>query len=226
LWNFDAGGNGWGNGEFESNTGRSLNAALDGSGNLAIVARRETYTGVDGTTRAFTSARLQTLGKFQFRYGRVEARIQVPEGQGLVAQFWALGAEGYRGVDAWPACGEIDMMEVLGSRPSVVAGHLHGPWPSEPNQGIGARSSSPVALSDGFHTFGARWQPGRVTLTRDGSPYATITSADLPPRAPWPFSHPFFLVLDLAVGGEWPGAPTEATPFPARMLVDWVKAWQ
>jgi beta-glucanase (GH16 family) len=225
-WNFDEGGGGWGNGELESNTGRGANVLLDGAGDLAITARREMYTGKDGITRGYTSARLQTLGRFQFRYGRVEARIEVPEGQGLVGQFWALGAEGYEGVGRWPDCGEIDMMEVLGQQPDVVLGHLHGPWPWDPNQGLGGRASDGLSLSKGFHVYGARWEPGRVTFTLDGNAYATLTPADLPPGTPWPFGHPFFLLLDVAVGGEWPGAPSLETHFPARMLVDWVRVWQ
>jgi beta-glucanase (GH16 family) len=223
AWRFDVGGGGWGDGQLQSDTERAVNASLNGAGQLVISARREAYSGADGIRHAYTSARLTTLGHFQFQYGDVEARIRVPAGQGLVAQFWALGSEAYERDFAWPGCGEIDMAEVLGSEPETVLGHLHGPWPFEPNDGLGVRGGAGVPLSDGFHDFGARWQPGQVSFTLDGSTYGTLTPADLPPGSAWPFSHPFFLVLDLAVGGTWPGAPTSATPFPAQMLVDWVR---
>lgn len=225
-WSFDVGGGGWGDKQLQSYTARTQNASLDGEGDLRITARSEPYTGTDGIRRVYTSARLQTLGKFDFRYGRAEARIKVPAGQGLVAQFWALGNEAYERAFAWPTCGEIDMMEVLGSQPDVVLGHVHGPWPWLPNDGLGASSTAPAALSGGFHTYGAIWQPERVIFTLDGTPYGTFTPADLPPGAPWPFAHPFFLLLDLAVGGGWPGPPTSSTHFPASMLVDWVRVWQ
>jgi beta-glucanase (GH16 family) len=225
-WNFDLGGSGWGSGELQSDTSRAGNAELNGTGDLAITALEETYTGADRLTAPFTSARLQTLGKFEFRYGRMEARIQVPEGQGLVAQFWALGSEAYSARHAWPGCGEIDMMEVLGREPYAVVGHLHGPWPWQPNDGIGATDTNATPLSAGFHLYGARWEPDRVTLTLDGRAYATLTPADLPAGAAWPFRHPFFLLLDLAVGGEWAGDPGPLTVFPATMLVDWVRVWQ
>ena len=150
-WQFDTGGDGWGNEELESYTSRPANAQLDGQGHLAITARAEKYTGKDGVIRNYTSARLQTLNTFQFQYGLVEARIQVPAGQGLVAQFWALGHEAYESEDAWPACGEIDTMEVLGSEPNIVNGTLHAPWPWAPT-GVQGQAESATPLSAGFHT--------------------------------------------------------------------------
>jgi beta-glucanase (GH16 family) len=132
-WSFDTGGNGWGNNELQYYTSRPRNAALDGKGDLVITARRERYTGIDGVTRGFTSARMQTFPTFQFTYGLIEARIQVPAGQGLLPAFWMLGNEAYNGLNAWPGCGETDAMEVLGSEPSILNGTVHGPWPSLPN---------------------------------------------------------------------------------------------
>jgi beta-glucanase (GH16 family) len=224
-WNFDTGGGGWGNEELESYTSRRANAELDGHGNLAITARSEKYTGADRITRNYTSARLQTLKTFQVQYGLVEARIQVPAGRGLVAQFWALGNEAYDAYDAWPGCGEIDTMEVLGSEPEVVNGTLHAPWPSAPT-GVQGQSRTATPLSAGFHTYGVEWEPERISFMLDGSVYKRITPADLPAGAPWPFKHPYFLLMDLAVGGEWPGSPDASTHFPAQMLVDWVRVWQ
>ncbi|HEX4115447.1 MAG TPA: glycoside hydrolase family 16 protein [Solirubrobacteraceae bacterium] len=225
IWNFDTGGKGWGNEELESYTSRPQNAALDGKGDLDITARAESYTGSDGITRQYTSARLQTLHKFQFQYGLVEARIQVPAGKGMWPSFWLLGSEGYASENSWPGCGEIDAMEVLGSEPNVVNGTLHGPWPFAP-KGEGGTASSSTPLSAGFHVYGVEWAPQQISFLLDGAIYKTITPADLPTGAAWPFDHPFFLLLNLAVGGDWPGAPNASTQFPAHMLVDWVRVWQ
>ena len=224
-WSFDTGGDGWGNNELESYTSRPGNASLDGKGDLVITARAEKYTGSDGITRPYTSARLQTLNTFQFQYGLAEARIQVPSGQGLLPAFWMLGNEAYESSEAWPGCGEIDAMEVLGSEPNVVNGTLHGPWPFAPD-GVGGTDESPTPLSAGFHVYGVEWAPERISFLLDGSVYKTITRADLPAGAAWPFQHPFFLLLNLAVGGEWPGSPDASTEFPARMVVNWVRVWQ
>jgi beta-glucanase (GH16 family) len=223
-WNFDTGGGGWGNAELQSYTSRAQNASLDGLGHLQVTAQAQTYTGEDGIRRNFTSARLQTLHKFELSYGLLEARIQVPAGRGLLPQFWMLGNDAYR-PGGWPACGEIDAMEVLGSKPNTVAGTIHGPWPSAPN-GLGGSTSSAVPLSAGFHVYGVEWSPTRISFLLDGTVYATVTPSRLPAGSPWPFRHPFFLVLDLAVGGVWPGSPDARTAWPARMSVDWVRAWQ
>jgi beta-glucanase (GH16 family) len=223
-WNFDTGGAGWGNDELQSYTSRPQNASLDRLGHLVITARSQSYTGDDGIRRSFTSARLQTLHKFELTYGALEARIQVPAGQGLLPQFWMLGNNAYR-PGGWPASGEIDAMEVLGSQPKTVAGTIHGPWPSAPT-GLGGSTVSAVPLSAGFHTYGVEWSPTRISFMLDGAVYATVTPASLPAGSPWPFQHPFFLLLDLAVGGVWPGSPDSTTAWPAHMTVDWVRAWQ
>jgi beta-glucanase (GH16 family) len=223
-WSFDTGGNGWGNEELEYYTRRPANAELDGRGQLVISARAETYTGPDGVTRSYTSARLQTLHEFQFEYGLVEARIEVPAGQGLISQFWMLGNNAYE-PDGWPGSGEIDTMEVRGSQPNIVEGTIHGPWSWAPHGLSGSLSSRP-SLASGFHVYGVEWEPNRISFLLDGSVYQTIAPADLPTGAAWPFRHPFFLLLDLAVGGVWAGAPIHTTPSPAHMIVDWVRVWQ
>jgi beta-glucanase (GH16 family) len=168
---------------------------------------------------------MQTLGKMEFRYGLAEARIQVPQGQGLVAQVWLLAPEAYEDESAWPGCGEIDLAEILGSEPQTVYGTLHADWPWAPT-GVQGSASAALPLSGGFHTYALEWEPDRVTFMLDGAPYETVRSSELPAGSPWPFDHPFFLLLDLAVGGEWPGPPDASTRFPARMLVDWVRIWQ
>jgi len=224
-WNFDVGGNGWGNNELQSYTARPVNASLDGNGDLVVTARPERFSGDDGIARDYTSARLQTLGKFEFLYGRMEARIRVPAGAGLLPAFWSLGNDAYNSDDAWPASGEIDAMEVLGSEPGVVNGTLHAPWSWAPD-GIGGVAKSPTPLSAGFHTYGVDWAPGEISFLLDGSAYETVRRSSLPAGAAWPFQHPNFLLLDVAVGGDWPGAPTASTTMPARMVVDWVRVWQ
>ena len=225
-WNFDTGGKGWGNEELESYTSRPQNAALDGKGDLDHHSSCRKPHRLRRHTREYTSARLQTLHKFQFQYGLVEARIQVPAGKGMWPAFWLLGDEGYDRRNAWPDCGEIDAMEVLGSEPNVVHGTLHAPWPWAPKDGVGGRAESPTPLSAGFHVYGVEWAPERISFLLDGAVYQTITPSDLPSGAAWPFDHPFFLLLNLAVGGDWPGSPNTSTQFPAHMLVDWVRVWQ
>jgi beta-glucanase (GH16 family) len=223
-WNFDTGGGGWDEEELQDYTSRPANAELNGQGELAITARAEKYTGKDGATSDYTSARLQTLEKFEFQYGLAEARIQVPAGQGLVGQLWMLGSEAYE-QENWPACGEIDVAEVLGSDPNIVNGTLHAPWSWAPT-GVQGQAESTTALSAGFHTYSVEWEPERISFMLDGTVYKTVTPADLPAGAAWPFKHPFFLLMDLTVGGEWAGPPSASTHFPAQMLVDWVRVWQ
>jgi beta-glucanase (GH16 family) len=223
-WNLDTGGGGWGNGELQSYTASPRNASLDGDGHLVITARKESYVGEDGIQREYTSARLQTLGKFEFTYGVLEARIEVPPGQGLAPAFWTLGNDAYQGRHGWPGCGEIDAMEVFASEPGTVHGHLHGPWPGNPTD-IGGAARDPESLSEGFHVYAVEWSPEKVSFLLDGRTYETIARSQLPSGYAWPFSRPNFILLNLAVGGEWPGPPSASTQFPARMLVDWVRVW-
>ncbi len=116
-------------------------------------------------------------------------------------------------------------MEILGSEPNVLNGTLHGPWPWAPN-GVGSSTETATPLSAGFHTYGAQWSPNEIRFLLDGSVYETVKRSNLPEGAAWPFQHPNFLLLNLAVGGNWPGSPNASTQFPARMLVDWVRVWQ
>jgi beta-glucanase (GH16 family) len=217
-WGFDVGTgtNGWGNGQLEYDTARPENAALDGEGNLAIVARRESYGG-----SAYTSARLNTRGTFSQAYGKFEARMKLPAGRGVWPAFWLLGAN--FGQVGWPACGEIDVMEYLGQEPSRVHGTVHGPGYSG-----GAAVGAPFDLAGArfdqdFHVFAAEWDPGRIVFSVDGAPYFTVTPASLPQGTRWVFDHPFFVILNLAVGGGWPGPPDASTVFPQTLLVDWVR---
>lgn len=224
-WVFDVGGNGWGNQELEYYTDRPRNASLNGEGALAIQALRETYAGPDGVTREYTSARLKTQGTFEQAYGRFEARLKVPRGQGLWPAFWMLGND--IGASGWPRCGEIDVMENIGREPSTVHGTIHGPGYSG-GGGIGAPFTLPggARVADDFHVFAVEWEPAAIRWHVDGTLYQTRTSADLPPGQRWVFDHPFFLLLNVAVGGSWPGSPDATTVFPQTMLVDYVRVYR
>ena len=222
-WGFDVGGSGWGNHELEYYTARPANATLDGNGHLAITARRETYSG-HGVTRSYTSARLKTEGLFSVAYGRIDASIKIPAGRGLWPAFWALGED----VESagWPASGEIDVMESLGDNPFTAYGSIHGPQAGRTGgYGIVAPFHSPTSLAAGFHDYGVQWSANSIVFSVDGRPYATRTPGQLERAQQWAFNKPFFLLLNLAVGGDWPGAPSAATQFPATMLVDWVRVY-
>jgi beta-glucanase (GH16 family) len=221
-WTYDVGNgdNGWGNAQLEFDTARPENVSLDGSGNLQITAREESFNGFD-----YTSARIKTQGLFSQQYGRFEARIKLPIGQGLWPAFWLLG----NGIDTvgWPQCGEIDIMEYRGQEPDQANGALHGPGHS-----AGAALSSSYTLSGGgfhedFHVFAVNWTPASITWEVDGFTYMTITPEDLPGDAEWVFDDDaFFIILNVAVGGTYVGPPDQTTEFPQTTLVDYVKVYE
>ena len=223
-WSFDIGGNGWGNKELETYTSRAANSHL-ADGRLVIKALKETFAGPDRITRHYTSARLVTKNKFSLAFGRFEARIRIPYGQGLWPAFWLLGDN----IDTahWPNCGEIDIMENIGKEPSIVHGTFHGPGYSG-GSGVTAAYALPAGqkFSDDFHTFAVEWEPNVIRFYVDQSLYATRTPSDLPTGASWVFDHPFFIILNVAVGGSWPGNPDATTVFPQQMLVDYVRVYQ
>jgi beta-glucanase (GH16 family) len=223
-WAVVTNGSGYGNRELEYYTNRPANIH-EGNGHLVISARRESFTGPDGLVRGYTSGRIESRGRFELKYGRIEARIKIPQGQGIWPAFWMLGSDFDR--IGWPACGEIDIMENVGFEPSRIHGSLHGPGYSGgsplsgfytlPNQG---------RFSDGFHVFAIEWEPGTVRFYVDDILYETQTADNVPAGTHWAFDHPFFLVLNVAVGGYWPGDPDATTPFPATMLVDYVRVYR
>ncbi len=210
-------GTDWGNAQLEYDTDRRTNSALDGAGHLAITARQESYL-----NRGYTSARLKTLGRQQFRYGRFEARIKMPTGRGLWPAFWLLGAN-FPSV-GWPRSGEIDIMEYRGQEPSIVHGSMHGPGYSG-----GAALTRKYTLSGGrfdddFHVFRVDWTPRDVRFYVDDALYHLVAKGDQP--GAWVFDHEFFIILNLAVGGGFVGAPDASTRFPQTLLVDWVRVYQ
>ena len=227
-WTAEIGGGGWGNEELQFYTDSKENVFHDGSGFMAIRAVK-----LDPTAKLdcwygkcrYTSARVITKGKFDFRYGRVEARIRVPRGAGVWPAFWMLGND----IDktGWPNCGEIDVMEFIGQEASTVHGTLHGPGYSGADA-IGGSITLPNGkkISDDFHVFAIEWTKDAIRWFFDGKNYKTITRHDIPPNTRWVFDHPFFIVLNFAVGGKWPGSPDASTQFPQTMLIDYVRVYK
>ncbi len=216
-------GDGWGNAELQAYTDRPENVSLDGQGHLVITARREAVGG-----RQFSSARLTTQGRFEQRSGRIEARLKVPRGKGLWPAFWMLGAD--IATNPWPRCGEIDVLELRGQQPDIVIGSLHGPE----YFGGGAISKKyklpERGFDEDFHVFAVQWDPAQITFWVDDQPYQAVTAHTLIGGGrTWVYDRPFFLLLNLAVGGTFltpSGQPDADTPFPQTLTVDWVRAWQ
>jgi len=215
-WTFDLGAGGWGNGEAEFYTARPENARVE-KGMLVIEGRQEKYEGA-----YYTSARLKTKGLQAFQYGRVEARLKVPSGDGLWPAFWMLGTD--IAENPWPNCGEIDIMEYIGKEPDLILGTLHGPGYSGA-LGLTKWHRQNYAIADEFHTYAIEWKEGQVDWYYDGEKYSTVTRADVGDRQ-WAFDHPFFIILNLAIGGQLPGPVGLQTVFPAQLYVDYVRVYQ
>lgn len=215
-WVEEVGGHGFGNNELQFYTARPENVRVE-DGKLVIEARREDWKG-----RYYTSARIKTAGLFERTHGRYEARIRVPRGQGIWPAFWLLGADCKS--TGWPRCGEIDIMENIGKEPATVHGTIHGPGYSG-EHGFGAPSSlDDGAFADDFHVFAVEWAQGEIRWYRDGILYHTARPGLV--NGAWVYEHPFFVILNLAVGGYWPGNPDATTRFPQRMLVDYVRVYR
>jgi beta-glucanase (GH16 family) len=224
-WNFDTGGSGWGNNELEYYASGTANAVVSG-GSLVITATSEgasNYTCWYGPCQ-YTSARLNTAGKFSQEYGRFEARIKIPQGQGVWPAFWLLGDN--IGSVGWPACGEIDAMENVGSTPNSSYGTTHGPGPgSYPATGLRGTYNASTALADDYHVYATEWNATSVSFYVDGTLYWTVEQSELPAGATWVWDQPFYILLNFAVGGNWPGSP-DASAFPQQMLVDYVRVYE
>jgi len=215
-WDFDIGTN-WGNNQLEYDTDRPENVSLDGEGHLVITAREEQYNGCD-----YTSARIVTRDLFEPTYGLFEARIKLPVGRGMWPAFWLLGAD--IETVSWPACGEIDIMEYIGNIPNTVYATVHGPGYSG-GGGVGHHYTLPSGTFDaGYHIFSASWGVDYISWYVDGIHVQTVNPSDLPGE--WVFDHPFYIIINLAVGGNWPGSPDDSTVFPQTMLIDWVRVYQ
>jgi beta-glucanase (GH16 family) len=221
-WLMQTGGDGWGNNELEYYTDRAVNASHNGQGLLAITARAETYTGSDATTRSYTSARLNTSGgRLEQTYGKFTGRMKIPRGQGIWPALWMLGTN--ISTVGWPLCGEIDIMENVGHRPNTLVFSLHGPNYNS-GQAINGEHTFPAPIADDFHVFTVEWEPSEIRWFVDDVMYQKRTPADFGGRL-WVFDHPFFVLMNVAVGGNWPGSPDSTTVFPQSMLVDYVRVY-
>ncbi len=214
-WAFDIGTD-WGNNQLEWDTDRPENVSLDGEGRLAITAREEAYEG-----QPYTSGRIKTSGLFEQQEGRFEARIKLPTGAGIWPAFWMLGND-FEEI-GWPQCGEIDIMEYRGQEPTVVLGSIHGPGYSGAASLTGRYDLVGGRFDTEFHTFAVEWTRESITWFVDDTAYHRVRPPDV--DGEWVYDHPFFILLNVAVGGGFVGTPTDATTFPQTMLVDWVRVY-
>ncbi len=216
-WTHEIGGNGWGNAEDQFYTAEPENSFIE-NGNLVIQALEQRKQG-----KPYTSARLITKDKFSQTYGRFEARLQIPKGQGIWPAFWMLGED--ISTAGWPESGEIDIMENIGKEPTMIHGTVHGPGYSGA-RGVGASYSLPDGrpFADDFHVFAIEWEPEEIRWYVDDVLFNTVTPSDV--AGDWVYDHPFFILLNLAVGGQWPGYPDATTQFPQRLVVDYVRVYE
>lgn len=230
IWKFDIGNGhsrwnpGWGNGELEYYT-EGKNMYLE-NGMLVIEARKEKVKDAYGEYY-YTSTRINTENKFKVKYGKIEARAKFPYGKGLWPAIWLLGSN-FRYV-GWPMCGEIDIVEFLGHDRYTVYGTIHGPGYSKDK----AKSwkyrldMDEPDFTEEFHRFGIIWDDKKISFYVDDTVYYTVKKEVILKQGyPWVFDNEFFLIVNLAVGGYWPGYPDNTTKFPARMYVDYIKVWQ
>ncbi|HEY0533366.1 MAG TPA: discoidin domain-containing protein [Actinoplanes sp.] len=218
-WTIDPGAGQNGEQEYYTN---GQNLTMNGSGQLAITAKKEASNG-----QAYTSGRMNTGGHFTFQYGRVEARIKVPKGQGFWPAFWMMGADFLTG-RPWPYNGEVDIMEILGKDTYTSYSTLHAPmYNGGGGYGQSYKAAGGADLSADFHTYAAEWDSKGIRFYLDNT---LVFNADRNTventRGAWIYDHPFYVILNLAVGGDWPGPVDATTPFPSQMLVDYVRVYQ
>jgi beta-glucanase (GH16 family) len=228
IWSYEIGNGeeqgipGWGNDELQYYTDRSENVEViydeeEENGYLKITARAEDYEGF-----GYTSGRILTKGNFQQKYGRFEARIKLPWGQGLWPAFWMLGDDN-NGLEVWPQIGEIDIMENRGQEPTLITGSVHGPGYSGANSVSKDFELENDRFDTGFHVFGIEWNENYINYYVDDVLYNQIRPSDLPGE--WVFDDEFYIILNVAVGGNYVGSPNEQTVFPQEMLVDYVRVY-
>jgi len=234
TWAREIGGGGWGNSERQYYTDKAANASMDGAGRLVITANRisneygEQVGVVPGTEDIlnrcsecqFTSARMKTARKISFMYGRVEARIKMPQGVGTWPAFWMLGGDSIDGVP-WPECGEIDIMEFRGDIPDRSTSAIHGPTTPK-GSGLGAAFMNYDSLSNDFHTYAIEWKKNSISFIVDGRVTGTFSSADTGTRG-WVYNQEFFLILNLAMGGTYAGEYIDPTLNQAQVSFDYIR---
>ncbi|MDP4248692.1 MAG: glycoside hydrolase family 16 protein [Bacteroidota bacterium] len=217
-WNYETGGSGWGNNELEYYTAGDSNAYLQ-NGNLVIEAKKE-----DRGTRHYTSARITTAGKHEFQYGRIDIRAKLPVLPGMWPALWMLGND--INTKGWPYCGEIDIMELIGKNPKQVVGSFH--WKNDDATEGTLNNRYDLGQGDfsqSFHLYSLIWKKDQYEILVDNNVYVKARAADIK-TAYNPFNHPFYLIFNVAVGGDWPGPPDQHTAFPQKMLVDYVRVYQ
>ena len=221
AWTAETGNSngGWGNKEIEYYVPDA--AKLNGAGKLVITAAKAPQ-GLDCWMEAdcpYTSARLNTSDKVELTTGRVEVRLKLPKGAGLWPAFWMLGSEGY-----WPDNGEIDVMEWIGSDKNVTGATIHGPS-SKSENGYSMNGLTTLAKEGAYHTYAVEKRKNDIRWFLDGKEYYRVTASDLAKGDRWVFNEPFYFVLNLAVGGSWPGNPPASVTFPQKLVVDYVRVW-
>jgi beta-glucanase (GH16 family) len=228
-WTFETNGDGGGNNELQYYTiGQNASIQFDSAVNsnvLVIEARRENPNnyGCWYGRCTYTSARMITRGKRSFQYGRVEARLRLPSTQGIWPAFWMLGNNLTQ--VGWPQSGEIDIMEHVGFEPTLTHGAIHGPGYSGGNPIIGTYNAGEI-VSARYRVFAVEWDANGIRWFVDGQQFHSVTRAQVLARGPWTFDQPFFLLLNVAVGGGWPGSPNANSVFPQRLHVDYIRVYR
>ncbi|MCW2854677.1 MAG: hydrolase [Marmoricola sp.] len=223
-WTFAIGGGGWGNNELECYTSSRANAATNGNGQLVISALRTPgHVCADGHVNAFTSARITTQKSFTVTHGRLEIRAMLPPGAGAWPAFWALGAD--QPQVGWPRCGEIDVMEYAGNRPTVTTSAAHISSYLGAHWYTSRISPSSVTLSSRFHVYAVDWTSNSLTFYRDSVVIGVITRAQVLQHGTWPFDKPFYLLLNLAMGGTYAGPVPASVTSPQRYVIDYVRVY-
>lgn len=207
TWNFETGGNGWGNNEKEYY--QADNAGIE-SGNLIITGKKETVG-----SNNYTSARITTQGKQEFKYGRIEARIKIPVGQGFWPAFWLLGSN--INTVGWPACGETDIMEHINTNDTIY-GTIH--WDNNGHKQDGGNTTAPAAE---YHVYSIEWTLTSIKWFIDSTQYFESV---IQGSANDEFQQKFFIILNFALGGNWPGQTIDDSLLPAKMYVDYVRVYQ
>lgn len=217
-WNYDLGNGigGWGNQELQNYTDNPANCAMDGDGNLIITAIK--------SGNSFTSARIKSKGLFEQKYGRFEARIITPFGPGIWPAFWMLGSN----IDevSWPTCGEIDIMELKGNAPNIAYGSLHGPGYSGGNAFTSSYALENDRFDNDYHIYAVEWDENKIDFYIDDFLYKRMTREEVEKKGDWVYDNSFFLILNIAVGGNFVGFPIETTPFPQKMTIDYIRVYQ
>lgn len=220
-WTYEIGASGYGNQEKQNYTDRVENACYaieDNEGCLKITALADNYQNV-----TYSSARIKTEGRFATTYGRFEARMKLPYGPGMWPAFWLLGAN--YATDTWPKCGEIDIMENKGIQPNIVSSAVHCPGHSGGNPFTDTFGYPDKRFDTAFHIFAVEWDETKIEFSVDGVAYHTVLASDMT-QDEWVFNHPFFIIINLAVGGIFGGDPTDNTVFPQSLYVDYVRVYQ